>query len=120
MDMRIGLKQNKVEELISSLYEVSDPAHARYGAHLSTEQVQALVAPHRDSVELVDSWLTHHDIDLSSAHRSGGNDWISLRVSVAQAERLLGGTVFLRIMSNFLKFRVHRHQIQCLSPLKDL
>jgi tripeptidyl-peptidase-1 len=49
-------------------------------------------------VELVDSWLTHHDIDLSSAHRSGGNDSISLRVSVAQAERLLD-----------TKYNVYRH-----------
>jgi tripeptidyl-peptidase I len=30
MDMRIGLKQFKLDELISSLYEVSDPAHERY------------------------------------------------------------------------------------------
>jgi tripeptidyl-peptidase-1 len=29
MDMRIGLKQDKLDELISSLYEVSDPAHKR-------------------------------------------------------------------------------------------
>src|ERR1700736_4973950 len=107
MDMRIGLKQDKLEELISSLYEVSDPAHERYvcryhlvnfvadnafryGAHLSTEEVQALVAPHPDSVDLVDSWLTHNNIDLSFAHRSGGSDWITLRVNVAQAESMLG------------------------------
>src|ERR1700732_5616174 len=68
MDMRIGLKQDKLDELISSLYEVSEPAHERYvfrhdashkqlkmpfryGAHLSTEEVQALVAPHPDSAE---------------------------------------------------------------------
>jgi hypothetical protein len=30
LDMRIGLKQNKLDELIASLYEVSDPAHERY------------------------------------------------------------------------------------------
>lgn len=29
LDMRIGLKQDKLDELINSLYEVSDPAHAR-------------------------------------------------------------------------------------------
>lgn len=98
MDMRIGLKQDKLDELISSLYEVSDPAHEKYGAHLSVEEVQALVAPHPDTVELVDSWLTHHDIDPSSAHRSGGNEWVMLRVSVAQAERMLG-----------TKYNVYRH-----------
>lgn len=29
MDMRIGLKQDKLEELIATLYEVSDPAHEK-------------------------------------------------------------------------------------------
>jgi hypothetical protein len=62
----------------------------RYGAHLSTDEVQALVAPHPDSVEIVDSWLAHHEVDLFSVHRSGGGDWITLRISVAQAERMLG------------------------------
>lgn len=28
-DMRIGLKQDKFDELVTSLYEVSDPAHER-------------------------------------------------------------------------------------------
>lgn len=93
MDMRIGLKQDKIEQLISTLYEVSDPAHHKYGAHLTAEEVNALVAPHPDSVDLVDSWLTHHDVDPSAAHRTGGNDWITLRVTVAQAERMLGKSV---------------------------
>ena len=31
VEMRIGLKQHKFEELERQLYEVSDPAHERYG-----------------------------------------------------------------------------------------
>jgi len=30
LDMRIGLKQDKLDQLISTLYEVSDPAHEKY------------------------------------------------------------------------------------------
>lgn len=30
LDMRIGLKQDRIDELISALYEVSDPTHERY------------------------------------------------------------------------------------------
>ncbi|KAJ7483186.1 peptidase S8/S53 domain-containing protein [Mycena latifolia] len=89
-DMRIALKQNKLDELISSLYEVSDPAHERYGQHLSKEEVDALVAPHPDSVEAVESWLQHHGINPADAEfRSAGGEWITIRVSVAQAERML-------------------------------
>ena len=29
MDLRIGLKQDKMDKLIASLYEVSDPSHER-------------------------------------------------------------------------------------------
>ncbi|KAJ7780215.1 peptidase S8/S53 domain-containing protein [Mycena maculata] len=89
-DMRIGLKQNKLEELISSLYEVSDPAHERYGQHLSKEEVDALVAPHPDSLETVESWLQYHGINPADARfRSTASEWVTIRVSVAQAERML-------------------------------
>ena len=39
MDMRIGLKQDRLHELISSLYEVSDPSHERYVSQLQVAQV---------------------------------------------------------------------------------
>ncbi|KAJ7493198.1 peptidase S8/S53 domain-containing protein [Mycena galericulata] len=90
LDMRIGLKQNKLEELISSLFEVSDPTHEKYGQHLSKEEVNALVAPHPDSVEAVESWLEHHGINPDDAHfRSTAGEWVTIRVSVAQAESML-------------------------------
>jgi len=126
MNMRIGLKQDKLDELISSLYEVSDPAHERYGAHLSAEEVQALVAPHPDTLELVDSWLTHHDLDPSSAHRSGGKDWVTVRVSVTEAERMLGtkysvyhnpktGEYVVRTLNYSLPSLLHGH-VDVVSP----
>ena len=62
----------------------------RYGNHLSAEEVNALVAPHPDSLDLVDAWLAHHNIDTSAAQRTGGQDWITVTVSVAQAEAMLG------------------------------
>ena len=52
--------------------------------------MNALVAPHPDSLDLVDAWLAHHNIDTSAAQRTGGQDWITVTVSVAQAEAMLG------------------------------
>ncbi|KAI0675673.1 peptidase S8/S53 domain-containing protein [Trametes maxima] len=89
-DMRIGLKQDRFDELVTALYEVSDPAHERYGQHLSKEDVAALVAPHPNSVSLVDAWLSAHGLDLSSSQRSHAGDWVTIRVSVGQAEKMLG------------------------------
>ena len=90
INLRIGLKQDKLDELIASLYEVSQPQHPKYGQHLSVEEVNALVAPHPDTLDLVNAWLEHHDVDAASADRTSSNDWVSMRVSVAQAERMLG------------------------------
>ena len=35
IDLRIGLKQGRMADLLTTLGEVSDPAHERYGRHLS-------------------------------------------------------------------------------------
>ncbi len=70
----------------------------RYGQHLSKEEVGALVAPHPDSVDLVDAWLRAHDLDIAASERSHAGDWITIRVSVAQAEKMLG-----------TKYNVFRH-----------
>lgn len=105
LNMRIGLKQDRLDELISSLFEVSDPTHVRcvlihrlrgpsltllhrYGAHLSKEDVDALVSPHPESVNTVDSWLTHHGVDEVS--RTGAGDWVSIIVPVSVADQMFG------------------------------
>jgi len=62
----------------------------RYGAHLSKEQVAELVAPHPNTLELVNSWLEHHDIPSSSISMThGGNTLMVKGVSVTQANALL-------------------------------
>lgn len=33
--LKIGLKQSRIDDLIETLYEVSDPLHPNYGQHLS-------------------------------------------------------------------------------------
>ena len=40
LKLRIALTQNNIQGLESELYAVSDPASARYGQHLSKEQVR--------------------------------------------------------------------------------
>ncbi|KAK0457859.1 peptidase S8/S53 domain-containing protein [Desarmillaria tabescens] len=91
IELRIGLKKDRVDELISSLYEVSTPNHNRYGKHLSKEEVDALVAPHPDSVEAVGSWLLYHGVNPADVtFRSSSGSWITIPVSVSKAEQMLG------------------------------
>lgn len=61
----------------------------RYGQHLTKGEVEAFHAPHPTSVEAVDAWLEHHGIDPSRTTKTPAGDWITLRVSVAEAEKML-------------------------------
>ncbi|KAF8644974.1 hypothetical protein AX16_008158 [Volvariella volvacea WC 439] len=125
-EMRIGLKQNRIEELIASLMETSDPNHDRYGQHLSQEEANAFLTPHSDSIEAVESWLTHHGISPADSVRSPSGDWITITVSVAQAERMLNAKYnvyehpssdhsVVRTMGYSLPSELHRH-IDVVAP----
>ncbi|KIK07829.1 hypothetical protein K443DRAFT_673084 [Laccaria amethystina LaAM-08-1] len=126
-DLRIGIKQAGMEDLIANLMEISDPGHGRYAQHLTKEEMEAFTRPHPNSTEAVNSWLEHHDIEKSKiAHASGGGDWVTVRVSVAQAERMLGtkynvyhhpasGQRVVRTMGYSLPHELHSH-IDVIAP----
>ncbi|KAG6830402.1 hypothetical protein H0H92_000898 [Tricholoma furcatifolium] len=89
-DMRLALKQHNIDALIANLLETSDPHHSRYGQHLTPAEAEALVAPHPDSREAVEAWLEYHGIFPENiAYSTGGGEWVTIRVSVAEAERML-------------------------------
>ena len=87
--LRIGLPQPDFHVLEKHLYQVSDPDHERYGQHLSKAEVEALVAPHQESVELVNEWLGNFGIDEDSLVRSPARDWVTVKVPVSLAEKML-------------------------------
>ena len=87
--LRIGLPQPNFHVLEKHLYEVSDPDHERYGAHLSKEEVENLVAPHQESVDLVDEWLQSHGIGENDLVRSPAKDWVTLKIPVSLVEKML-------------------------------
>ncbi|KAH9037066.1 subtilisin-like protein [Lactarius pseudohatsudake] len=93
IDLYIALKPNRENALIDALYEVSEPGHPRYRAHLTKEQVADLVAPRPETLELVNSWLEHHGISSSSVSMTHGGNTLKLKgVSVTQANTLLGAS----------------------------
>lgn len=93
--LRIGLPQPNFHALETHLFEVSNPVHDRYGAYLSKEEVESLIAPHPESLDLVDKWLNSHGIDENSLSRSPAKDWVILTIPVSLAEKMLD-TVRLR------------------------
>lgn len=87
--LRIGLPQSRFDELERHLYEVSDPFHSRYGQHLSKAEVDALVAPKKESLDLVDEWLASFGLGEEDFHRSSAKDWVTIKVPISVAEKML-------------------------------
>ncbi|KAH9025387.1 subtilisin-like protein [Lactarius pseudohatsudake] len=127
LDLYIALNPHQENALIDALYEVSDPKHLRYGAHLSKEQVAELVRPHPDTLELVTSWLAHHGVRPSSISTSHGGAWLTVsNVLVSQANEMLGASyqlyrhvnvndTIIRTVSYALPDVLHTH-IQAVAP----
>ncbi|KAF2708828.1 subtilisin-like protein [Pleomassaria siparia CBS 279.74] len=84
---QIGVKQGDFAELERQLYEVSDPSHPRYGQHLSHEQVNEIVKPKDEALDLVHEWLLSNGVNAFDY--SPSKDWINIKISIEDAERLL-------------------------------
>ncbi|THH19894.1 hypothetical protein EW146_g1336 [Bondarzewia mesenterica] len=132
LSLRIALPQPNFATLEKHLHEVSDPTHARYGAHLSKEEVEDLVAPHSISIAAVDAWLLSHGIPESECMRSPARDWVTIKVPVRLAEKMLAtcdaptqkyhvwkhsvdGDVMVRTTSYSLPQALHEH-IELIQP----
>lgn len=89
IELQIALPQPNFDELERHLYEVSDPAHHRYGQHLSKEEVEELVTPHPESLAAVNTWLGTFGLSEDEFIRSPAKDWISVKVPVSVAEKMM-------------------------------
>ncbi|KAH9059093.1 subtilisin-like protein [Lactarius vividus] len=93
IDLCVALEPQRENALIEVLYEVSDPTHPKYGAHLSREQVSELVAPGPDTLELVHSWLGYHSVPSESVSVTHGGSSLTLTgVPISQANNLLSAS----------------------------
>ncbi|CAK5272371.1 unnamed protein product [Mycena citricolor] len=99
LTLRIALKQNNIAGLEAELLAVSTPGSARYGQHLTSEEMLSYVTPSSDTVTAVNTWLKEHN--LTSSVVSPAGDHLSVKVPVAKANSLLGTqfSVFTHIES---------------------
>lgn len=89
LHITIAIKQRNVDQLEHLLSVVSDPKNSAYGHHLSYEQVNDLVAPSSKSIHAVMNWLSTHGVDISVATFTPNKDFVSLPMTITQAETLL-------------------------------
>jgi tripeptidyl-peptidase I len=102
---------------------VSDPDHLRYGQHLSAVDVQDLIRPTSDTLDLVHEWL--EDNGIEDFDYSPAKDWIKVTLPVKAAENLLGakysifehedGTRIVRTTEWSLPQHLHEH-IDAVQP----
>lgn len=85
--LQIGLRQQNKGAIEQHLLEISDPSHHRYGQHMSSEEVDAVIAPSTESVDLVSSWLEEHGI--ADATFTSAKDWVHVVIPIEKAEELL-------------------------------
>ncbi|KAF1842301.1 tripeptidyl-peptidase 1 precursor [Cucurbitaria berberidis CBS 394.84] len=125
IQLQIGLKQGRFEELDRHLHEVSDPDHARYGKHLSADEVDELVAPSSETHNLVHDWLRENGIDMEHLGYSSAKDWVIVHLPIEMVESLLDteyhnykhkdGSVVARATKWSLPRHLHDH-IDAIQP----
>ncbi|KAL1878795.1 hypothetical protein VTK73DRAFT_7552 [Phialemonium thermophilum] len=87
LHLRVALAQPNTDAFEEALYAVSDPEHALYGRHLPREEVAALLAPRAESASVVHTWL--QEAGIADVDFDDTGEWVSFRVPVAAAKRLL-------------------------------
>ena len=148
INLYIALKPDQESAIVDAFYEVSNPRHPRrvllitpphapyprvplllyrYGKHLSREQINELVRPHPETLELIRAWLVHHGVPPFSISPSHGGGWLTVTdVLVSQANQLLGASyhfyqhgetneIIIRTVGYSLPEVLHTH-IQAVAP----
>ncbi|KAF2216530.1 hypothetical protein CERZMDRAFT_34206 [Cercospora zeae-maydis SCOH1-5] len=90
VDLKIGLVQQNPGMIEQHLMQISDPKHERYGKHLSKEEIENMVAPSKESMDLVQSWLQEHGITDYVPNKS--KTMIHCAVPIGKVETLLNTT----------------------------
>ncbi|KAJ3895618.1 peptidase S8/S53 domain-containing protein [Lentinula edodes] len=89
IELRIGLVQPFIHVLENHIQEISDPDHERYGQHLSKSDVETLISPQEQSIQLVTEWLHVHGIEDTNISRTPAQDWIVVTIPISLAEKML-------------------------------
>lgn len=94
LELTIAVRQTNLQKLEQLFHAVSDPDNANYGRHLTFDQVNALTAPRKEDLTVVDQALG--ELNATNVRRTANSDFVVAEVPVAAAERAFGDR-FLRL-----------------------
>lgn len=83
--LRVALKQENAAAFEQHVIDISTPGHAKYGEHMSYDEVKRRVQPAAGAANTVLGWL--YSQGVKSVKTEG--DWITFAVTASQAGKLL-------------------------------
>lgn len=130
LSLHFLLRPNNVPKLLNILEETSEPLSAKYGQHLSLDEVVALTRPTPEAWDTVHSYLLQGSSSSKSTIDTMTSDIVAYETTVANAEKLLGceyfehlhvptGTIALRTTSYSLPSSVAQH-VSAVTPTVSL
>jgi tripeptidyl-peptidase-1 len=87
--MRIALAQRNLHVLEKRLMEISHPESPKFSQHMTSAQVVDLFRPRQETVSAVMKWLQNFGIKTNHIRIRRSKGWLSFKLTVAEAERLL-------------------------------
>ena len=88
MFFRIAMTQPNQGLFEQTLYEISNPAHPRYGQHLKRDELKAMLRPAQVATEAVISWLVDAGVSREAIEDDG--EWINfVAPNITTAEKLM-------------------------------
>lgn len=84
---RIALKQENAFAFEQHVIDISTPDHAKYGQHMSHDELKAMLRPSPPVTAAILKWLTGQGVPAKDIEDKG--DWINFCVSASDAERIV-------------------------------
>ena len=86
--MILGLKQRNLDQLEAKFWAVADPNGAQYQQFMTPTEINAMIAPEQEAVDLVTGWLLSGGVSYDQISNQGDN--LKVSASVDSIERLFG------------------------------
>ncbi|KAI1314045.1 peptidase S8/S53 domain-containing protein [Xylaria venustula] len=92
IDLRFALKQSNLERAEEYMREVSHPESENFGRFWTPQDVIRKFAPSEEALSDTVKWLLEMGVASNRIVPSAGRNWIKVKSTVAEAERLLDTT----------------------------
>ncbi|KAK3114889.1 Tripeptidyl-peptidase sed2, partial [Teratosphaeriaceae sp. CCFEE 6253] len=111
MHLRIAMAHPNEALFEQTLYEISDPTHARYGQHMKRDELKDMLRPAAKATDAVLAWLSEAGLD--EKHIKADGEWINIVTTLQRAESLLDTQfhIYHNAASNMDKIRTLSYSI---------